>query len=95
MGSKQIVAFYWILKHFTTSGEAYYRICHQVDAGTAWAIGYFYATKSSEQKIIGIRTHFRWAGESRGAVVNAMIKGACDWIVRSTNGLLATVSHLL
>ena len=36
----------------------------QVDDGTAWEIGYFYATKSPEQKIIGIRTDFRLAGES-------------------------------
>jgi nucleoside 2-deoxyribosyltransferase len=27
-----------------------------VDDGTAWEIGYFYAKKSAEQKIIGIRT---------------------------------------
>ena len=31
----------------------------QVDDGTAWEIGYFYAKKSPEQKIIGIRTDFR------------------------------------
>jgi nucleoside 2-deoxyribosyltransferase len=43
----------------------------QVDDGTAWEIGYFSPKKSSEQKIIGIRTDFRMAGESRGAVVNA------------------------
>ena len=43
----------------------------QVDDGTAWEIGYFYAKKSSEQKIIGIRTDFRRAGESEGAVVKA------------------------
>jgi nucleoside 2-deoxyribosyltransferase len=30
----------------------------QVDDGTAWEIGYFYAIKSPEQKIIGIRTDF-------------------------------------
>jgi nucleoside 2-deoxyribosyltransferase len=47
----------------------------QVDDGTAWEIGYFYARKSPEQKIIGIRTDFRRAGESEGAVVNAMIEG--------------------
>ena len=66
----------------------------QVDDGTAWEIGYFYARKSSEQKIIGIRTDFRNARESAGAVVNAMLEGACDWIVKSTKGLLATVSRL-
>ncbi len=59
----------------------------QVDDGTAWEIGYFYARRRPEQKIIGIRTDFRRAGESRGAVVNAMIEGACDWIVRSREEL--------
>ena len=46
----------------------------QVDDGTAWEIGYFYAKKSSEQKTIGVRTDFRRAGESSGALVNAMIE---------------------
>ncbi|MGA3118906.1 MAG: nucleoside 2-deoxyribosyltransferase [Syntrophobacteraceae bacterium] len=40
----------------------------QVDDGTAWEIGYFYAKKSPEQKIIGIRTDFRRSGESQGAI---------------------------
>ena len=66
----------------------------QVDDGTSWEIGYFYARKSSEQKIIGIRTDFRRAGESSGAVVNAMIECSCDWIVKSTKGLPATILHL-
>ena len=39
----------------------------QVDDGTAWEIGYFYARRSPEQKIIGIRTDFRRAGECEGA----------------------------
>ena len=66
----------------------------QVDDGTAWEIGYFYARKSPEQKIISDRTDFRRAGESEGAVVNAMIEGSCDWIVKSSKGLLETVSRL-
>ena len=41
----------------------------QVDDGTAWEIGYFFAKKSHEQKIIGVRTDFRRAGESQGAGV--------------------------
>jgi len=63
----------------------------QVDDGTAWEIGYFYAKKSAEQKIIGIRTDFRRAGESEGAVVNAMIECACDWLVRTREELMDTV----
>jgi nucleoside 2-deoxyribosyltransferase len=39
----------------------------QVDDGTAWEIGYFYAKRLPEQKIIGIRTDFRRVGESEGA----------------------------
>jgi nucleoside 2-deoxyribosyltransferase len=65
----------------------------QVDDGTAWEIGYFYAKKSPKQKIIGIRTDFRRAGEREGAVVNAMIECSCDLIVRSTKGLLAKIFH--
>ncbi|SPF43783.1 Nucleoside 2-deoxyribosyltransferase [Syntrophobacter sp. SbD1] len=63
----------------------------QVDDGTAWEIGYFFARKSSEQKIIGIRTDFRRVGESEGAVVNAMIECSCDRIVRSREELLERV----
>jgi hypothetical protein len=36
----------------------------------------FNARKSPEQKIIGIRTDFRRAGESGGAVVNVMIESS-------------------
>jgi nucleoside 2-deoxyribosyltransferase len=66
----------------------------QVDDGTAWEIGYFYAKKSPEQKIIGIRTDARRAGESEGAVVNAMVGGACDLVVRTREALLETISDL-
>ena len=57
-------------------------------------IVYFYAKESSEQNIIGIRTDFRRAGESSGAVVNAMLEGACDWIVRSREELLEAICDL-
>lgn len=65
----------------------------QVDDGTAWEIGYFYAIRSPKQKIIGIRTDFRRAGECEGARVNAMIECSCDWIVRSREELLETISQ--
>jgi hypothetical protein len=61
----------------------------------AGEIGYFYCKKSPEQKIIGIRTDFRRAGESSGAVVNAMIECSCDWVVRTREELLEAVSDLL
>ena len=67
----------------------------QVDDGTTWEIGYFYAKKSPEQKNIGIRTDFRRAGESEGAVVNAMIESSCDWIVRIREDLLETISQFI
>ncbi|MGC9195027.1 MAG: nucleoside 2-deoxyribosyltransferase [Syntrophobacteraceae bacterium] len=60
----------------------------QVDDGTAWEIGYFYAKKRPEQKIIGIRTDFRRAGESEDAMVNAMIEMSCDLVVKSKEAAL-------
>ncbi len=53
----------------------------QVDDGTAWEIGYYYALRRG--RIIGIRTDFRNAGESEGAKVNAMIECTCARIVHS------------
>lgn len=66
----------------------------QVDDGTAWEIGYFYAMKLPGQKIIGTRTDFRRAGECEGAVVNPMIEGACDRIVRSREDLVGVIDDL-
>lgn len=63
----------------------------QVDDGTAWEIGYFFHARHAQQRIIGIRTDFRRAGESKHAVVNAMIEMACDQIVFSRTDLLAAV----
>ena len=65
----------------------------QVDDGTAWEIGYFYAKKLPEQKIIGIRTDFRRSGECEGALINAMIECSCDRIVRSREELLEIISQ--
>ncbi len=63
----------------------------QVDDGTAWEIGYFFATKSAESMIIGIRTDFRRAGESEHAIVNAMVEMACDVIVNTQAALPGAV----
>jgi nucleoside 2-deoxyribosyltransferase len=60
----------------------------QVDDGTALEIGYFYRGKPEGAKIIGVRTDFRNAGESAGALVNSMIECACDRIVRSREELM-------
>ena len=56
--------------------------------GTSREIGYFYAGKSPERKIIGVRTDFRGAGESEGAVIDAMIKCSRDWIAGSREEVL-------
>lgn len=66
----------------------------QVDDGTEWEIGYFNAGKSNEQKIIGIRTDFRRAGESGGAIVNPMIECSWDSIVSSKEELMEAIFHL-
>ena len=55
----------------------------------------FLRQKSPEQKIIGIRTDFRPAGESEGGVVNAMIEGACDLVVRSREELTEAVLQFI
>jgi nucleoside 2-deoxyribosyltransferase len=66
----------------------------QVDDGTAWEIGYFYAKRTPEKKIIGIRTDFRRAGECEGGCVNSMIECACDRMVRSREVLLNALIEL-
>jgi nucleoside 2-deoxyribosyltransferase len=63
----------------------------QVDDGTAWEIGYFFATKAAEATIVGIRTDFRRAGESEHAIVNAMVEMACDLIVNTQASLPVAV----
>jgi hypothetical protein len=47
-----------------------------------------------DQKTFGIRTDFRRAGESEGAVVNAMIVCSCDLVVRGREEVLEAVSRL-
>ena len=65
--------------HEPSVDEAYILIVvldgSQVDDGTAWENGYFFKGKSAGAKIIGIRTDFRRAGGSEGAVVNAIDRG--------------------
>jgi hypothetical protein len=50
---------------------------------------------SGVQKIIGIRTDFRRAGESEDAIVNPMIECSCDRIVRSREELMERICDLL
>ena len=60
----------------------------QVDDGTAWEIGYAHARG---KVVVGIRTDFRQAGDTRYSVVNAMIEGSCKAIVRDVDELLQVV----
>ncbi len=60
----------------------------QVDDGTAWEIGYAHARG---KVVVGIRTDFRQAGDTRYSVVNAMIEGSCKAIVRDVDELLQVI----
>ena len=52
--------------------------------------------KNSEcSRIIGIRTDFQNAGESRNSVVNAMIEMSCGRVVRSVEEVLETLSEVI
>jgi len=66
----------------------------QVDDGTAFEIGYFFASKGSS-RIIGIRTDFRHAGETADSCVNAMIECACGVIVDSFEGTFGYLGRLV
>lgn len=66
----------------------------QVDDGTAWEIGYFYRHTAGKASIIGIRTDFRSAGESKRSIVNAMIECSCNIIATSTEALLKELERL-
>jgi nucleoside 2-deoxyribosyltransferase len=67
----------------------------QVDDGTAWEIGYFFARRHLGQPIIGIRTDFRRAGDAPGAAVNLMVDCACDAVVTTVDELLATIEKFI
>lgn len=60
-----------------------------VDDGTAWEIGYAYA---QNKPIIGIRTDFRQGGDTSHSVVNAMIEGSCELIVKTIDELVEALS---
>jgi nucleoside 2-deoxyribosyltransferase len=57
----------------------------QVDDGTAWEMGYFYARRQG--RICGIRTDLRRAGETEHSRANAMIQASCV-IVDSTGAAI-------
>lgn len=67
----------------------------QVDDGTAWEIGYFYANKSENKYILGIRTDFRNAGDTKHSLVNLMIEASCDKIVTDISELLEILATFI
>ena len=68
----------------------------QVDDGTAWEVGYFYALcGGAMERIAGIRTDFRSAGDTRETRVNAMLHASCGCIVGSLEELLAQLAPLV
>ncbi len=64
----------------------------QVDDGTAWEMGYFYALG---KRILGIRTDFRMAGEAPESKVNAMIEHSCLSIIESLEQLIQELKRIL
>lgn len=64
----------------------------QVDDGTAWEVGYFYALG---RRIAGIRTDFRKAGECSESRVNAMIEHSCLVVVDSLDRLASELGRML
>jgi nucleoside 2-deoxyribosyltransferase len=64
----------------------------QVDDGTAWEVGFFYARGG---KVLGIRTDFRKAGESSDSQVNAMVEFSCLAIVGSLEDLVREIEKVL
>lgn len=68
----------------------------QVDDGTAWEVGYFYALSSGgRERILGVRTDIRRAGDAQGTRVNAMIDASCGTIVGSLEELLERLNPLV
>ncbi len=64
----------------------------QVDDGTAWEVGYFYA---KGRRILGIRTDFRKAGESEHSRVNLMVESSCLAVADSLEQLVSLLDSVL
>jgi nucleoside 2-deoxyribosyltransferase len=68
----------------------------QVDDGTAWEMGFFYAfNRGARERILGIRTDFRRAGDAEGTRVNAMLDASCGCIAGSLEELLQRLAPLV
>lgn len=67
----------------------------QVDDGTAWEIGYFYAIRQAGTRIIGIRTDSRRAGQFKNSLLNAMVECSCDRIAKSVDELMGFLRGVL
>lgn len=66
----------------------------QVDDGTAWEMGYYYAIRPEGSWIVGIRTDYRYAGEFKNSLVNAMIECSCDRIALSIDQFVDTLREI-
>lgn len=62
----------------------------QVDDGTAWEVGYFYALHGPG-RIFGLRTDFRQGGDTRFSRVNAMLEASCRVIAHDFDELFEAV----
>lgn len=64
----------------------------QVDDGTAWEVGYFYA---KGRRVLGIRTDFRKAGEFDSSMVNLMVERSCLAVAKSLEQLVSLLDSVL
>lgn len=62
----------------------------QVDDGTAWEIGF---ARARGMPVFGIRTDFRFGGETANGRVNAMIAGSCETIAGNKKELLSCLKE--
>lgn len=60
----------------------------QVDDGTAWEIGF---ARAKGIPVFGIRTDFRFGGETANGRVNAMIAGSCETIAGNKKELFSSL----
>ena len=68
----------------------------QVDDGTAWELGYFFALcGDSGERILGIRTDFRNCGDAGGAGINSMLAQGCCRIAGSLEELLDILAGMV
>jgi len=65
----------------------------QVDDGTAWEVGYFFA--KNRKNIWGLRTDTRNAGDSSTSIVNVLIEESIDYIFATKELLFENLTNKL